>query len=189
MVPHPFRNRVLQLLVSAMFCLLTKKHGAVTSSPGDQLTGNSLAQPIPQGAFLGRSSSSNLKGTYAPHPAAYILCTFLPLFLQLVCLYSSFVLTLTRTYRPIAKMSWSEEKLATSRTSIDGNRIVVNTSDVDMPDTDHKQEAAEQIAAMSPEEFQALEKKLLWKIDLKLIPWMTYVKLSSYELCWTDHDP
>lgn len=43
MVPHPFRNRVLQLLVSAMFRLLTKKHGAVTSSPGDQLTGNSLA--------------------------------------------------------------------------------------------------------------------------------------------------
>lgn len=118
-----------------------------------------------------------------PTPQRYILCTFLPLFLplflQLVCLYSSFVLTLTRTYRPIAKMSWSEEKLATSRTSIDGNRIVVNTSDVDMPDTDHKHEAAEQIAAMSSEEFQALEKKLLWKIDLKLIPWMTYVKLSS----------
>lgn len=76
-------------------------------------------------------------------------------------------------------MSWSEEKLGTSRTSVDGNRIVVNTSDVDMPDTDHKREAAQQIAAMSPEEFQALEKKLLWKIDLKLIPWMTYVKPSS----------
>lgn len=77
-------------------------------------------------------------------------------------------------------MSWSQEKLATSGgTSIDGNRIVVNTSDVDIPDTDQKREAAEQIAAMSPEEFQALEKKLLWKIDLKLIPWMTYVKFSS----------
>lgn len=76
-------------------------------------------------------------------------------------------------------MSWSEEKLATSRTSIDGNRIVVNTSDADIPDTDYKREAAEQIAAMSPEEFHALEKKLLWKIDLKLIPWMTYVEPSS----------
>ncbi|KAL0243529.1 hypothetical protein I308_105495 [Cryptococcus tetragattii IND107] len=77
-------------------------------------------------------------------------------------------------------MSWSEEKLGSSRTSVDGNRIVVNTSDVDMPDTDHKREAAEQIAAMSPEEFQALEKKLLWKIDLKLIPWMTLLYLLSF---------
>lgn len=76
-------------------------------------------------------------------------------------------------------MSWSDpEKLKTnSRTSVDSNRLVANTSDAYMPDTmpDHKQAVAEQIAAMSPEEFQAMEKQLLWKMDLKLIPWMTYV--------------
>lgn len=77
-------------------------------------------------------------------------------------------------------MSWSDpEKLlaTTSRTSVDSNRFVANTSDADMPDTmpDHKHAAAEQIAAMSREEFQAMEKQLLWKMDLKLIPWMTYV--------------
>lgn len=77
-------------------------------------------------------------------------------------------------------MSWSDpEKLlaTTSRASVDSNRFVANTSDADMPDNmpDHKHAAAEQIAAMSREEFQAMEKQLLWKMDLKLIPWMTYV--------------
>lgn len=32
---------------------------------------------------------------------------------------------------------------------------------------------AAEIAAMSPEEYAAYEKKLLWKIDRNLIPWMT----------------
>ncbi|OXG27858.1 hypothetical protein C367_02538 [Cryptococcus neoformans Ze90-1] len=81
-------------------------------------------------------------------------------------------------------MSWSDpEKLKTnSRTSVDSNRLVANTSDAYMPDTmpDHKQAVAEQIAAMSPEEFQAMEKQLLWKMDLKLIPWMTLLYLLSF---------
>ena len=39
---------------------------------------------------------------------------------------------------------------------------------------DASPEAAE-VAAMSPEEYAAFERKLLRKMDLKIIPWITYV--------------
>ena len=43
------------------------------------------------------------------------------------------------------------------------------------PDTvpDHSEAMAAQIAAMSPEEYSQAERKLLRKMDLNLIPWMT----------------
>ena len=46
-----------------------------------------------------------------------------------------------------------------------------------MPDTipNHNAEAAAQLAAMSVEEYALAEKKLLRKLDLRLIPWMTCV--------------
>lgn len=37
----------------------------------------------------------------------------------------------------------------------------------------HHEESAKIIAAMSPQEWAAAEKKLLRKIDFQLIPWMT----------------
>ena len=44
-----------------------------------------------------------------------------------------------------------------------------------MPDTmpDHSKAVSAQIAAMTPEEYAEAERKLLRKLDLKLIPWMT----------------
>lgn len=39
---------------------------------------------------------------------------------------------------------------------------------------------AAELAALSPEEYIAMEKKLLWKIDRKLIPWMTLLYLMSF---------
>lgn len=38
---------------------------------------------------------------------------------------------------------------------------------------DHRQVLAEEIAAMSPEEYEAADRKLLAKLDRNLVPWMT----------------
>jgi hypothetical protein len=61
------------------------------------------------------------------------------------------------------------------RTSKESSRQSARGEDELMPDTipNHNAEAAAQIAAMSPEEFAAAEKALLWKIDTRLVPWMT----------------
>lgn len=49
----------------------------------------------------------------------------------------------------------------------------------DVTDVSHipeeRREAARQLAAMTPEEYAAYEKKILWKMDLNIIPWITYV--------------
>jgi len=34
-------------------------------------------------------------------------------------------------------------------------------------------EAASELARLTPQEYREMEKKLLWRIDKKLIPWMT----------------
>jgi hypothetical protein len=34
-------------------------------------------------------------------------------------------------------------------------------------------EAASELARLTPEEYREMEKKLVWRIDKKLIPWMT----------------
>jgi hypothetical protein len=49
------------------------------------------------------------------------------------------------------------------------------TPDLEMPPTvpDHHKDFAAQIAAMTPAEYKAAERALLWKIDKNLIPWMT----------------
>ncbi|WVQ83828.1 hypothetical protein IAT38_005972 [Cryptococcus sp. DSM 104549] len=69
-----------------------------------------------------------------------------------------------------------------SRTSLDSRRYVANGPDAEMPEhvPNHSQAAAEQIANMSREEFQALEKKLLRRMDMRLIPWMTLLYLLSF---------
>lgn len=45
---------------------------------------------------------------------------------------------------------------------------------------EYPNEYAAELAAMSPEDYRAMEKKLLWKIDRKLIPWMTLLYLMSF---------
>ncbi|WRT65141.1 uncharacterized protein IL334_002083 [Kwoniella shivajii] len=71
---------------------------------------------------------------------------------------------------------------ASRRTSLDSHRYVANTEDSKMPDTmpNHSKLAAETIARMTPEEYADAEKKLLRKLDLKLIPWMTLLYLLSF---------
>ncbi|KAK8846631.1 hypothetical protein IAR55_005718 [Kwoniella newhampshirensis] len=68
------------------------------------------------------------------------------------------------------------------RSSLDSHRYVANTDDAKMPDTmpDHSREAAEQIATLSKEEYLEMERRLLRKLDLKLIPWMTLLYLLSF---------
>lgn len=39
--------------------------------------------------------------------------------------------------------------------------------------SDERREAMRQLAAMTPEEYAAFEKKTLWKMDLNIIPWIT----------------
>ncbi|OCF37720.1 hypothetical protein I317_04076 [Kwoniella heveanensis CBS 569] len=69
-----------------------------------------------------------------------------------------------------------------SRASLDSHRYVANTEDSKMPDTmpNHSHEAAEAIARLTPEEYAAMEKRLLRKLDFKLIPWMTLLYLLSF---------
>lgn len=45
---------------------------------------------------------------------------------------------------------------------------------------DHHQELAQQLAAMSPEEYLAFEKKVLKKMDWNIIPWITLLYLMSF---------
>ncbi|WWC67492.1 uncharacterized protein I206_101400 [Kwoniella pini CBS 10737] len=69
----------------------------------------------------------------------------------------------------------TEEKLI-------GAKNMSNENDSRTPSTipDHKQSLAEEIAAMSPVEFQEAEKKLLRKIDRNLVPWMTLLFTMSF---------
>lgn len=45
---------------------------------------------------------------------------------------------------------------------------------------DHDQSAARELAAMSPEEYAAFEKKVLRKMDWNIIPWITLLYLMSF---------
>ena len=53
--------------------------------------------------------------------------------------------------------------------------MVSNEGDHTMPghQPHHSKALALQIAAMTREEYEAADRKLLWKIDKNLIPWMT----------------
>ena len=57
----------------------------------------------------------------------------------------------------------------------DPSVLVSKQDDTKMPDTvpDHSKGVAAQITAMTPEEYAEAERKLLRKLDFKLIPWMT----------------
>ena len=62
----------------------------------------------------------------------------------------------------------------------DPSLLVSNQEDTKMPRTvpDHSKAVAEQIAAMSAEEYALAERRLIRKLDLRLIPWMTQVFLT-----------
>lgn len=57
-------------------------------------------------------------------------------------------------------------------------------SDVVQPDyanlSDDRRPYAQELAAMSREEYAAFEKKMLWKMDLHIIPWITLLYLISF---------
>lgn len=56
-----------------------------------------------------------------------------------------------------------------------------DTRDVDYSHVpEERREAARQLAAMTPEEYAAFEKKTLWKMDLNIIPWITLLYLISF---------
>lgn len=62
-----------------------------------------------------------------------------------------------------------------SAEKLEAANALSNASDSKTPSTipDHRQVLAEEIAAMSPEEYEAADKKLLAKLDRNLVPWMT----------------
>nr|XP_019008895.1 uncharacterized protein I206_06581 [Kwoniella pini CBS 10737]OCF47676.1 hypothetical protein I206_06581 [Kwoniella pini CBS 10737] len=70
------------------------------------------------------------------------------------------------------------------RNSNDSSNQFINNNNEDqkMPDTipNHSKIASETIFQMSPEEYALAEKKLLRKLDFKLIPWMTLLYLLSF---------
>jgi hypothetical protein len=43
-----------------------------------------------------------------------------------------------------------------------------------------RQGPAWELANMSPEEYRAFEKKTLWKMDVRIIPWITLLYLISF---------
>jgi hypothetical protein len=43
-----------------------------------------------------------------------------------------------------------------------------------------RQGPAWELSQMTPEEYRAFEKKTLWKMDLRIIPWITSVLLSGF---------
>lgn len=45
---------------------------------------------------------------------------------------------------------------------------------------EERREAARQLAAMTPEEYAAFEKKTVWKMDVNIIPWITLLYLISF---------
>lgn len=49
---------------------------------------------------------------------------------------------------------------------------------------DHHQDLAAQIAAMSPEEYAELDRRVLWKMDKNIIPWITYVHTTTPHETW-----
>ncbi len=65
----------------------------------------------------------------------------------------------------------------------DPSLVVDEQQNAKMTDTipDHSKAAAAQIAAMSAAEYAEAERKLLRKLDLRLIPWMTCVHLRMVD--------
>lgn len=62
-----------------------------------------------------------------------------------------------------------------SAEKLEAAQVLSDISDYKAPSTtpDHRQVLAEEIAAMSPEEYEAADRKLLAKLDRNLVPWMT----------------
>ncbi|OXC66800.1 hypothetical protein C367_02566 [Cryptococcus neoformans Ze90-1] len=69
-----------------------------------------------------------------------------------------------------------------SAEKLEAANALSNASDSKTPSTipDHRQVLAEEIAAMSPEEYEAADKKLLAKLDRNLVPWMTLLFTMSF---------
>ncbi|WRT65182.1 uncharacterized protein IL334_002125 [Kwoniella shivajii] len=70
----------------------------------------------------------------------------------------------------------------TAQEKLQNAQAISQEGDSRTPSTipDHKQSLAEEIAAMSPEEFDLAEKKLIKKIDRNLVPWMTLLFTMSF---------
>jgi len=62
-----------------------------------------------------------------------------------------------------------------SDTHSDPSLLVTSQEDTKMPHSipDHVKAIADEIGRMTPEEYALADKKLLWKLDTRLIPWMT----------------
>jgi hypothetical protein len=56
---------------------------------------------------------------------------------------------------------------------VPSNGADTNHNPTPLPDNQDVEAIKEQIRNMSPEEFARREKALLWKLDKKLVPWMT----------------
>jgi hypothetical protein len=64
--------------------------------------------------------------------------------------------------------------------SVEGGRLSTNDEVKNIRDLpEDRQGPAWELAQMSPEEYKAFEKKTLWKMDVRIIPWITSVILSS----------
>ena len=69
----------------------------------------------------------------------------------------------------------AEKNIKASNGNAAGDVMAAHEPSHKNPDTvpDHNAELRAQIAAMSPEEYSEAEKKLVRKIDLHIIPWIT----------------
>jgi hypothetical protein len=56
---------------------------------------------------------------------------------------------------------------------VPSNGTTTNHNPTPLPDNQDDEAIKEQLRNMSPEEFARREKALLWKLDKKLVPWMT----------------
>lgn len=89
------------------------------------------------------------------------------------------------TKKPVSSfVKMNDEKTNGRRNShSDPSLVVDEQQNAKMTDTipDHSKAAAAQIAAMSAAEYAEAERKLLRKLDLRLIPWMTCVHLRMVD--------
>lgn len=63
--------------------------------------------------------------------------------------------------------------------SLEGGRDNYEVKDLSSLPLD-RQGPAYELANMTPEEYRAFEKKTLWKMDVRIIPWITLLYLISF---------
>jgi hypothetical protein len=78
-----------------------------------------------------------------------------------------------------SKIQPDRERSDSNPNSLEGGRDNHEVKDLHTLPLD-RQGPAYELANMTPEEYRAFEKKTLWKMDVRIIPWITLLYLISF---------